>query len=173
MSESTSQQARALATAFDRSFEQPARADEDEGRPALSLRVGGDPYLLPLEGLSSVARAPKIVPLPSSPPAQLGVAGIHGALIGVFSLSALLGYDARHARAVAWLVVIGGRQPIGLGVEQLEGQVLVPTRCVLGDVATPGSRPHVVGLALLEGESGHRGILDIDSVLRGIAADIG
>ena len=82
--------ARVLAETFDRSFAAPVRVREDEGRPALVIRVGGDPYLLLLEGLSGIAKRKRVVPLPGGAPAQLGLSGLRGGLVGVFSMPVLL-----------------------------------------------------------------------------------
>ncbi|MBX3221986.1 MAG: chemotaxis protein CheW [Labilithrix sp.] len=171
MSESeVARRVRELAETFDRSFASPARVREDDGRPGLAVRVGGDPYLLFLEGLSSVSRKKAIVPLPGGSSAQLGVSGIRGALVGVFSLPALLGYDVALAR-ISWLAVAGGARPVALAFEGLDGQVVVPPSSV---AAAPSSaRRHVSGLAHLAGEPSARGVLDLGSMLARIAAVAG
>ncbi|MCW5837368.1 MAG: chemotaxis protein CheW [Labilithrix sp.] len=166
----TAGRARALAEAFDRSFALPARAREEAGRPALAVRVGGDPYLLLLAGLSSVARQRAVVALPGGGRAQLGLAGIRGTLVGVFSLPALLGYEVEAAR-ISWLAVAGGTRPVALAFEELDGQVVVPASSVAA--APPGARRHVAGLAHLPGEHVPRGVLDLGSVLDRVAAPAG
>jgi chemotaxis signal transduction protein len=164
--------ARVLAEAFDRSFSVPARVHEVEGRAALAIHVGGDPYLLLLEGLSSVSRSPKIVPLPTGPgsDAQLGIAGIGGALVGVFSLPALLGYDIAPSR-LAWLAVSAGRRPVALAFESLDGQTAIPPASIAA--APPGTRRHVAGFVRVADESAARGLLDLGSLLSRLGASAG
>ena len=158
--------ARMLAEAFDRSFTVPARVREDEGRSALALRVGGDPYLLLLEGLSGVAKRKRIVPLPGGAPAQLGLSGLRGGLVGVFSMPVLLGYEVALPR-LAWLAVTGGPRPVALAFEELEGQVVVPPSSLAA--VPPGARRHVAGLVRLDGEPSDRGLLDLGAMLARLA----
>lgn len=161
------ERARELAEAFDRSFALPERVVEARGPAALAVRTGGDAYVLPLEGLSAVSRMPKVVPLPGSPPAQLGLAGVRGGLVAVFSLPALLGYEVAPTQ-LAWLVVTAGPRPLALGFELLEGQVAIPNE---GVVASPaGGRRHVDGLVRLEGEANTRGVLDLVSMIKWLRA---
>ncbi|MBX3215122.1 MAG: chemotaxis protein CheW [Labilithrix sp.] len=159
--------ARALAEAFDHSFALPAGVRADDGRPALAVRLGGDPYVLLLGGLSSVARRKVVVPLPGGAHAQLGLAGIRGALVGVFSLPALLGYEVGLER-LAWLAVTAGKRPVALAFEELDGQIVVADADVAA--APPGARRHVAGLARLAGEPAPLGVLDLGSMLDRFAA---
>ena len=164
--------ARVLAETFDRSFAAPAGVREDEGRPALVIRVGGDPYLLLLEGLSGIARRRRVIPLPGGPPAQLGLSGLRGGLVGVFSMPVLLGYEVAPSR-LSWLAVAGRPRPVALAFEELEGQVLVSPSNI---AAVPtDARRHVVGLVRLDGEVSDRGLLDLGAMLArlGFSSDKG
>jgi chemotaxis signal transduction protein len=159
--------ARELAEVFDRSFSLPEQLAEGRGKPALAIRTGTDAYLLPLDGLSAVARRAKIVPLPGAPPAQIGLAGIRGGLVSVFSLPALLGYDVAHAE-IGWVAVSAGTRPLALGFEVLHGQVAVPPGAIVA--APAGSRRHVSGLVRLAGDTNARGLLDLASIVSRISA---
>ncbi len=86
-----SDRARELAQAFDLSFAEPARNADARGTEVLSIRVGEAKYLLRIADIATVGRAPRIVPLPYSSALQLGIAGLRGNLVTVFSLAALLG----------------------------------------------------------------------------------
>lgn len=157
--------ARALAEAFDRSFALPERVTDERGEAGLAIRVGTDAYLLPLAGLSAVSRRTKIVALPGSPPAQVGLTGLRGGLVSVFSLPALLGYEVAPA-AIAWLAVIAGARPMALGFEVLDGQVSLPqASAVVG-----GGRRHVAGVVRLDGEAHTRGLLDLASIVSRLGA---
>lgn len=167
--------ARALAETFDRSFTVPARVREDEGRAALAVRIGGDPYLLLLEGLAGISRRKSIVPLPGGAPAQLGLSGIRGGLLGVFSLPALLGYEVALSRLsrISWIAVVGGPRPVALAFEELDGQVVVPAASIANAPPSHERRRHVTGLVRLDGESFARGLLDLESMLARLAAPAG
>ncbi len=154
--------ARELAEAFDRAFALPERVAEESGMPALAIRAGSDAYVLPLDGLSAVSRRAKIVALPGAPLAQVGVAGIRGGLVAVFSLPALLGYDVPVA-GLEWIAVTAGARPLALGFEVLEGQIAVPKTAVVA--APTGARRHVTGLVRLDGDATVRGLLDTTSML--------
>ena len=109
--------ARELAAAFDRSFAEPIRADRVQPHLALSIFVGGAVYLLPLKEVSLVSRTPKIVPLPNGPALQLGIAGLRGSLVTVFSLAALLGEPVVRAD---WLVVV---RDVAFAFDSLDAQI--------------------------------------------------
>ena len=162
--------ARELADAFDQSFALPERVVEERGPAALAVRTGGEVYVLPLEGLSAVSRLPKIVPLPGSRSEQLGLAGMRGGLVAVFSLPVLLGYSVPPAQ-LAWLAVTAGPRPFALGFEVLEGQVTLPHE---GFVAAPaGARRHVKGLVRLDGEATTRSVIDLASMVGRLGASGG
>jgi chemotaxis signal transduction protein len=111
-----SQRARELAALFDRSFGEPALVGRARGAVALTIMAGGATYLLPLAEVTLVARAPKIVPLPSGSPLQLGVAGLRGNLVTVYSLTALLGQPIGPAE---WIAVV---REIAIAFDELDGQ---------------------------------------------------
>ena len=110
--------AKELASAFDRSFAEPARDDRERRPLALTIIAGGSPYLLPLADVTFVARAPRIVALPNGSPLQLGIAGVRGNLVTVFSLTALLGQGP--VASPEWIAVTRG---IAIAFDALEGQV--------------------------------------------------
>jgi hypothetical protein len=109
--------AKELAAIFDRSFAEPMLGHRARPNLALSILVGGAVYLLPLKEVTLVSRAPKIVPLPNGTALQLGIAGLRGSLVTVFSLAALLGEPAVHA---AWVAVV---REVAFAFDALDGQV--------------------------------------------------
>jgi hypothetical protein len=109
--------ARELAAAFDRSFAEPILVDRAKPHLALSILVGSAVYVLPLKEVTLVARTPKIVPLPNGPALQLGIAGLRGNLVTVFSLAALLGEPVVRAD---WLVVV---RDAAFAFDALDGQI--------------------------------------------------
>jgi purine-binding chemotaxis protein CheW len=74
--------------------------------------------------ISGLATDRKIVAFPSLIPELLGVAGIRGALVPVYSLAMLLGYSAETERT-RWLALYGTEDPIALAFGEFEGYVRV------------------------------------------------
>lgn len=72
----------------------------------LGLRIGGDGFVLRIQAMSGLAAARTIVPLPGAAPAMLGLAGIRGLVVPVFSLSALMGYGSQPPR---WFALCAGQ----------------------------------------------------------------
>lgn len=154
--------ARALAAAFDGAFAEPERARDEAPEAALAVRTGGRPYVVMMTGLASVARRGKIGPLPGGPPSQLGLTGIGGVVVVVFSLPSVLGHEVPPSD-LEWLVVAGGQRALALAFEQLDGQITVPRASI--SQAPTGLQRHVVGLVQLEDEPTPRPVLDMASVL--------
>jgi chemotaxis signal transduction protein len=109
-----------LRRAFDQAFAEPPRGAPLETVDLLAIRVAGDPYALKITELVGLESKRKIVPLPSARANLLGIAGIRGGLVSVYSLSALLGYDASPS-STRWLALSGIPDPIALAFEDLEG----------------------------------------------------
>ena len=132
-----------LRNAFDRARAIPhsARAVEQvEG--LLSIRVSGDPYAIRVGEISGLANDRKVVAFPCSIPELLGVAGIRGGLIPVYSLAALLGYS-READQARWLVLCGAEEPVGLAFSAFEGYFRVPFTQVYATEQRDTARAHV------------------------------
>jgi hypothetical protein len=95
-----------LARAFDATFAAPADTEVEEAESLLGIRVAGDPYAIPVGDIVGLAASGRIVPVPSRAPALLGLAGVRGRALPVYSLATLLGYP--HAgEPVPWLVLCG------------------------------------------------------------------
>ena len=112
--------AQALRAEFDQAFAMPAKGVSEATEKLLAIRVGGDLYALRLSELAAVAKRGVVVPVPSTKPALLGIAGIEGRAVPVFSLALLLGYSAPDAQA-RWLALCDARDPVALAFSVLEG----------------------------------------------------
>ncbi len=108
----------------------------------LAIRVCGDAYAIRISEISGLANDRKIVPLPSAISELIGVAGIRGALIPVYSLAALLGYGAEGAPG-RWLALCGAGEPVGLVFSQFEGYVMVPLSKVYTAEGKDEAQTHV------------------------------
>jgi purine-binding chemotaxis protein CheW len=132
-----------LRNAFDRARAIPvsARAVE-QVESLLSIRVFGDPYAIRVSEISGLANDRKVVDFPSSIPELLGVAGIRGGLVSVYSLAALLGYS-READQARWLVLCGSEEPVGLAFSDFEGYMRGHLVEVYGTGESEEARDHV------------------------------
>lgn len=116
-----------LRDAFDRARAIPlSTAGVEQVEGLLSIRVAGDPYAIRVSEISGLANDRKVVAFPSSIPELLGVAGMRGGLVSVYSLAALLGYG-REAGQARWLVLCGAEESVGLSFSDFEGFFTVPS----------------------------------------------
>jgi len=121
-----SSRAEQLRSAFDRARAIPFSSETAEQiENLLAIRVSGDAFAIRLSEVSGLATNKKIVALPSPIPELLGVAGIRGRLVPVYSLAALLGYSA-NADQGRWLALCGAEEPVGLVINDFEGHLRVP-----------------------------------------------
>lgn len=95
-----------------------------------------------------------MVRVPAETPGLLGLAGVRGGVVPVFSLAELLGHAAT-ATAPPWMVICGVDDPIGLAFDELDRHVRVVAAAIhtetrvgeavrLEDVVRP-----VIGIAQL------------------------
>lgn len=148
---------------FDQGFAQPARTASALMQDLLVIRVGGDSYVVRLGQVVGLVPRQKIVALPSPVPELLGVAGLRGGVVPIYSLGALLGYRVG-AETPPWTVLMGPNL-LGLAFDKFEGHL----RVLPADVATEqrdGARPHVPEIA----RTAHRtfGVIDLLSVRRAV-----
>jgi chemotaxis signal transduction protein len=109
----------ALREAFDRAFAEPPPQREEAPQKFLAVRAGGAPFAFRLAEIAGVAVDRKLTSLPSPVPELLGLAGLRGRLVPVYSLTALLG-GIPESTAGRWLVLIA------------EGHVALATESVAG-----------------------------------------
>jgi purine-binding chemotaxis protein CheW len=150
-----------LREEFDASFAAPPRADREDLVALLAIRVGAEPVALRVLETAGLLPARRIVPVPGRRPELLGVSGLRGAVLPVFSLARLLGRgDADEPR---WMVLAGDGARVGLAFSAFDGHLLVPAGVVAA--AEPG-RGHVAGVARLQ--DGLRAVLSVPSIVRAI-----
>lgn len=118
-----------LRRGFDEARAIPFSEDaKEQAENLLAIRIsGGDAYAIKVSEIAGLATGRKIVPVPGPIPELLGLAGIRGALVPVYSLSALLGYgsDAEQAR---WLALCGIERCFALAFHEFEGYLRVAQR---------------------------------------------
>jgi chemotaxis signal transduction protein len=123
--ESRLQAAADLARAFDAAFAAPPRRPDGDLLDLLALRLAERPYAIRLTEISGLAAHRKVVPLPSRMPELLGLAGIRGSLVPVYSLAALV-HDPPPREGGGWLALCRAPEPVALAFDELEGLLRVP-----------------------------------------------
>jgi chemotaxis signal transduction protein len=164
------QRLRSFREAFDQAFAAAPITTIAAFEDVLAIRIAGDAYALRVRDMKGLVASRKIVPLPSRKPELLGVAGIRGSLVAVYSLAALLGYGA-DSRAPSWFALAGASEPIGLGFEEFEGFLRVPSADVHAAQAAERSRPHVGVVIRVQNQS--RRVVDIPSTLAAVEVPSG
>lgn len=112
-----------LRRAFDRSFAEPAIQPAQTVVRLISLEVAGRPLAIETGQIAGLAKVKRIVPLPSRIPELLGIAGIRGGVVPVFSLAALLEIESRGNPQ--WLALAKSETSMALAFDALTGQVEV------------------------------------------------
>jgi chemotaxis signal transduction protein len=138
-----SSKAAQLRNEFDRARAIPASSETVEQiENLLAIRVSGDAFAIKISEISGLAADKKIVAFPSPIPELLGVAGIRGRLVPVYSLPALLGYRSS-ADQGRWLALCGAEEPVGLAINDFEGYLRVPLAQVYAAEKTDLVSTHV------------------------------
>lgn len=141
-----------LRREFDRSFALPARVASADLEDVLALRVAFHGYAVRSRELSGVAVLPKITQVPSPTPGLLGLVGVRGALVPVFGLPQLLGYEPG-TEALRWLLLLGAEEPLALAFHALESFGKVPKSAFSADVGRKLQGEHVEETVTLAGSA--------------------
>ena len=78
-----SRQAAVLKKAFDDTFADQRRPARTGSVDLLAVRLGGEPWAIPLSAIAGLQSDKKITPLPGATPGLLGLAGFRGVLVPV------------------------------------------------------------------------------------------
>jgi purine-binding chemotaxis protein CheW len=163
-----------LAHAFDAAFTQPAAAPErnDAEENLLGLRLAGEDYAVRLTEVAGLLPAQRIMPLPGPRPALLGLIGLRGELVPVYSLASLLGRHASPPATTAWVVLVRGGAPLGLAFDQYTGHARVPRdeQVAPAPPEGPGPRAYVTRTVRIGGAL--RGLIDLPGISASLAASI-
>lgn len=113
----------ALRRSFDASFAAPPAGAGPDEVALLAIRIGGEPAALRVHDTLALLKAGPIVPVPSRRPELLGVTGVRGAVVPVYSLSRLIGRG--DGVAPRWIVLAGGSDRVGLAFAGFDAHVRV------------------------------------------------
>ncbi len=160
----------AFRRAFDDAFSRAPATSVEASEDSLAIRVADESYVIRVHEISGIVASRKVVPLPSRRPELVGVAGIRGSLVTVYSLAALLGFEAS-AGPTSWLALVGVSASVGLGFEEFEGFLRAPAADLHTPRAEEGGRPHEAAI-LRAGRRALR-VVDVQSVLRALDESAG
>lgn len=154
--------AASLRDAFDRSFSEPLRTDPETAEEMLGIRIDTEAYALRLSEIAGLFGGRKIVPLPGTATAQLGIAGFRSEIMPVYDLQLLLGHQS--IGSTRWLVVAAAA-PVAFAFAAQEGRLSVPPGAIVDrtDGAPGGSIRQFVRMP-----DSVRRIIDLSSVLNAI-----
>ena len=127
-----SKDAAQLRQAFDRTFALPPSLASQAVEDLLTIRVAGDPYAIRLLGIAEIITERRVVSVPTVTPDLLGLAGIRGGIVPVFSLSSILGYPPDN-RSPKWIIICGSEDPIALAFSDFEGYLQLPKSALHAD----------------------------------------
>jgi len=137
-----------------------ARAD---GVELLLFRVGGDLFATDLLAIEEALELGDVHPVPGAPPAMLGVLGLRGRLLPVYSPEAALRQPPRGDRRAAYALVLsafGGQEasrPVAVAVDDVEDVHRVDLR----DVQDPGAARAVESAEAGAGAVEHDAVLGV------------
>jgi chemotaxis signal transduction protein len=132
-----------LRDAFDQTRALPMfSGTEEHTENFLAVRVSRDPYAIRVSEISGVSTDRNIIAIPTPFPELLGVAGIRGALVPVYSLAGVLGYAA-DAEQTRWLALCGIEEPVALAFSGFEGYLQIPLRQLYSVEQKDAARIHV------------------------------
>jgi len=131
-----------LRQAFDRTFALPPSVASPEAEDLLTIRVAGDPYAIRLLDIAEIVTERSVVSVPTVTPDLLGLAGIRGGIVPVFSLSSILGY-APDSGSPRWMIICGSEEPIALAFSDFDGYLRLPASALHADENFRATREHV------------------------------
>ena len=129
-----------LRRSFDLSFQQPLVERAQELVHLLIVRIGSARFALKVADLAGLARAQTVVPIPGADSGLLGIAGLKGRMVAVYSLAAMIGSTELSTEQNRWLVLCRCEKEIALAFTAVTGTMMVP-RTELSPVS-PGAPPH-------------------------------
>ncbi len=151
-----------LREEFDHAFSLPIRKETLQGRHLLAIRIGGDPYALNPEEIAGLQVDRAIVPVPGVLPEWLGLAGIRGELVPVYSLAMLLGYEQSATTKSRWVALCGSTQLLGLAFDAFERHLNLTLPQIAAADPTNIKTEHIRAVAHVDGVS--RPVISIPSI---------
>ena len=140
-----------LRNTFDRAYSlPPSSTGTEQIENLLAVRLAGNAYAMRVTEITGLANNRKTIAIPSPIPELLGLAGIRGGLVPIYSLAALLGYP-RDVAPARWLALCGNPDQAGLGFSDLEGYLRVPAAQMYAASQENITLGHVKDVARVDG----------------------
>lgn len=114
-----------LRSDFDRSFARAHPAEPPPQQDLLLIRVADHDYAVSLDEVVALHADRKVVPIPSSRAALLGLVGLRGSVLPVYDLRQLLGYPKGTAPP-RWVLSVRAPAPFAVAFERLEAHLRLP-----------------------------------------------
>ncbi|MDQ6750441.1 MAG: chemotaxis protein CheW [Actinomycetota bacterium] len=127
------------------------------------VRVAGEHYALPIEGIVEVAEFGDVTPVPGAPHGVLGVRNLRGQLVPVASLATLFGLEAG-AEPERIVVAEDGDRRAGLVVDSVLDVAAVP------EPTEAVESPYLRGAVLVDGAL--VGVVDLSAALDALAGAV-
>jgi chemotaxis signal transduction protein len=115
-----------LKRAFDLTFQQPLVERGQELVHLLIVRVATARFALKVADLAGLARAQTIVPIPGADSGLLGIAGLKGRMVAVYSLATMIGSQELSIEQNRWMVLCRCEKDIALAFTAVTGTMMVP-----------------------------------------------
>jgi purine-binding chemotaxis protein CheW len=131
-----------LRREFDLAFASAPSEAIGQTQDLLALRIAGDHYALRLRDVAGLVTGKKIVALPTRTPELLGIVGIRGRLVCVYSLEALLGYGPS-AEQPPWLVLCRTDETVAFAFHECQGSFRISSSDVCVASEPDVARRHV------------------------------
>jgi chemotaxis signal transduction protein len=153
-----------LKSSFDRTFQEALVERSQDLAHLLTIRIGTAKVALNVGDLAGLVRAQTIVPLPTAIPGLLGVAGLKGRMVVVYSLAVLIGNSTQSTETDRWLVLCRSEERIALAFTAAEGTLMLPTSDL--HPVGPEAPPHAT--ASVGSGSSSLWLLNVNSIIAAI-----
>lgn len=147
--------------AFDQIFAAPDPPAAEECEDFVAVRIAGQPFAFRVRELAHIESHRKVVAVPSGRAGLLGLAGIRGKLVPVFSPEVVLGAPPTPAPR-QWIAVCRHEAPFGLAFDSLEGYFRVPRSSIIA--AADGNQASVQ--QVVRDSSGMWPVIHLPSIAR-------
>ncbi len=154
-----------LREAFDQVFAAPPAPARREEVALLRMRAGAEPVAIRVLQAAGLLQGRRIVPVPGRRRELLGVAGLRGRVIPVYSAARLIGVP--ETGEPRWLVLCGDGG-LAIAFTAFDGHLVLPAANLAP--ARGGERAHVAELADASGAL--LPVLSMPSLVRAITASV-
>jgi chemotaxis signal transduction protein len=158
-----------MKKSFDRTFQEPLVERAQELVHLLIVRIGTPRFALRVADLAGLARAQTVAPIPGANSELLGLVGLKGRMVAIYSLAAMIGSPEASTEQNRWMVLCRCEREIALAFTAVTGTMMVP-RAELNPVS-PGAPPHATDT--VGSGAAQLWLLNVNSIAEAIAKKTG